>query len=304
MKKFEPGETARIANAALARRTQRRVVHGAPAGLLLPPGMQSAPRRMSAVHRLALLFVSLTVFSGFFVVFEPAPYDALMVGLMVLLPAVGLTAFNRPLIVYLTLWLLIVVFGFAACIAANDPAIAIPHITVTLYLALSSVVMAAFVAKRPDLHAHRVFRATTAAALISAISGLAGYFELFPGAKDWFTLFDRATGSFKDPNVFAPFLVPPILFLLHRALTSRLRGAVLPVAGIGILGSALLLSFSRGSWTNLAVGLIVYGALAMLTARTNWLRFKLVALMAVVSIIGLGLVAVAVVFLQKHLLPL
>ena len=88
--------------------------------------------------------------------------------------------------------------------------------------------------------------------------------------------------------------MPPILFLLHQALTNRLRGAVLPVAGIGALGSALLLSFSRGSWTNLAVGLTVYGALAMLTARTNWLRFKLIALLTVVSVIGLGLVAAAI----------
>ena len=84
------------------------------------PGKTAQPRRMSAVHRLALLFVSLTVFSGFFVVFEPAPYDALMVALMFLLPAIGLTALNRPLIIYLALWSLIIVFGFIACLAAND----------------------------------------------------------------------------------------------------------------------------------------------------------------------------------------
>lgn len=294
MSRFEPSETARIASGVMARRLRQRIVHSAPLELAGPAFSEPDVRPRGAVHRLALLFVSLTIFSGFFVVFEPAPYDALMMGLMVLLPAMGLAALNRPLLVYMVLWLLVVVFGFIACIAARDPALAIPHMVVTLYLVLSSIVIAAFVAKRPQTHARRVFRATTAAALLSAVTGIAGYLELFPGAKEWFTLFDRATGSFKDPNVFAPFLVPPILYLLHQALSNRLRGALLPIAGIGVLGTALLLSFSRGSWTNLVVGLAVYAAVMMLTARSNWLRFKLISMVTVVAIIGLGIVFAAI----------
>ncbi len=294
MSRFEPSETARIATAVMARRMRQRVVHGASLALTGPAFRQPAERPIGAIHKLALFFVSLTIFSGFFVVFEPAPYDALMIGLMVLLPTMGLTALNRPLLIYLVLWLLIVVFGFIACIAANDPTLALPHMVVTLYLALSSVVLAAFVARRPVAHASRVLRATTAAALLAAVTGIAGYMELFPGAKEWFTLFDRATGSFKDPNVFAPFLVLPILFLLHQALSNRLRSALLPIAGIGVLGTALLLSFSRGSWTNLVVGLAVYAALMLLTARNNWLRFKLISMVTVVAVIGHGIVFAAI----------
>ncbi len=294
MSRFEPTETARIASGVMARRMRQRVVHGASFALSGPAFTQPDVVPRGAVHRLALFLVSLTIFSGFFVVFEPAPYDAFMMGLMVLLPTMGLATLNRPLLVYLVLWLLVVVFGFVACIAAKDPTIALPHMVVTLYLVLSSVVIAAFVAKRPQAHARRLFRATTAAALLAAVTGIAGYLELFPGAKEWFTLFDRATGSFKDPNVFAPFLVPPILFLLHQALSNRLRGVLMPIAGIGVLGTALLLSFSRGSWTNLVVGLAVYGSLMMLTARSNWLRVKLISMVTVVAIIGLGLVFAAI----------
>ena len=249
--------------------------------------------RKSGVHRLALILVSLTIFSGFFVAFEPAPFDAMMIGLTVLLPCVGLVAITEANLVYLILWLLIVVFGFVASIVANDPATATPHIIITLYLSLGSFVLAAFVAKAPKAHGLRIFRASTAGALVAAITGICGYFDVFPGAKELFTVFDRATGSFKDPNVYAPFLVPPVIFLLHQALSNRLRGAILPVLGISVIGGALLLSFSRGAWSNLAVGLLVYGAITMLTARTNLLRFKLLAMVAVLAILGLGLVAAA-----------
>ena len=294
MNGFAVDERARRACLAMA---------GAPSGAtsasaaqrFLPPVLRAAvpEARKSEVHRLALMLVSLTIFSGFFVAFEPAPFDAMMIGLTVLLPCIGLVAITAANLVYLVLWSLIVVFGLIASVAANDPSTAAPHIVITLYLALGSFVIAAFVAKQPKAHARRIFRASTVGALVAALTGIAGYFDIVPGAKSLFTVFDRATGSFKDPNVYAPFLVPSIIFLLHQALSNRLRGAILPVAGIGIIGGALLLSFSRGAWINLAVGLSVYGVLTMLTARTNWLRFKLLAMVGVLAILGLGLVAVA-----------
>ena len=291
MSRIETNQRARMAADAMAAAASGGMAHRSARGV---PAAAAPPARKSAVHRLALMFVSLTIFSGFFVAFEPAPFDALMIVLTVLLPCIGLVAINTANLAYLVLWLLIVVFGFVASIAASDPGTATPHIVITLYLALGSFVIAAFVARQPRAHARRIFRASTAGALVAAVTGIAGYFDVVPGAKELFTVFDRATGSFKDPNVYAPFLVPPVIFLLHQALSNRPRGAILPVAGICVIGSALLLSFSRGAWTNLVVGLAVYGALTLLTARTNWLRFKLLAMVSILAILGLGLVAVAV----------
>mgnify|MGYP002682727202 CR=1 FL=1 len=51
----------------------------------------SKPASKSAAHRIALAIVWLTVASGFFVFSEPAPFDALTMGLIVLLPVIGLT---------------------------------------------------------------------------------------------------------------------------------------------------------------------------------------------------------------------
>jgi hypothetical protein len=53
--------------------------------------------------------------------------------------------------------------------------------------------------------------------VIAALFGIAGYFNLFPGAE-YFTRFDRARGTFQDPNVFGPFLVLPTLLLIQRLL--------------------------------------------------------------------------------------
>jgi hypothetical protein len=49
----------------------------------------------SATHRLALVLVWLTVASGAVVFTEPAPVDVLTVGLVVLLPVIGLVAISR-----------------------------------------------------------------------------------------------------------------------------------------------------------------------------------------------------------------
>ena len=45
------------------------------------------------------------------------------------------------------------------------------------------------------------------------LAGIAGYFNLIPGGHDLLTLYERARGTFKDPNVFGAFLVPALLAL-------------------------------------------------------------------------------------------
>ena len=47
--------------------------------------------------------------------------------------------------------------------------------------------------------------------------GIVGYFDLLPGAHELLTRYGRATGPFKDPNVFGPFLVPALVYALQPA---------------------------------------------------------------------------------------
>ncbi len=67
------------------------------------------------------LYVWFTIATGGVVFSEPAPYDALMIGAVLLLPVVGLTRFDRGLALYLSLWVLIVAGGYIATMQAGDP---------------------------------------------------------------------------------------------------------------------------------------------------------------------------------------
>lgn len=239
---------------------------------------ERAPSR-SFVHRLALLAVALAITTSGLVMTEPAPVDALTIGLIVLLPVIGLVAINPALLSYLCLWL---TAGAAAVLAASfslDLRATMMHVAVTLYLYVASFVFAAFVARNPRPHTELILKAWTLAALLAAGAAIVGYFDLLPGAYDLFTRYDRASGTFKDPNVFAPFVIVPILYMVSVALERRLRGMLLPLSVAGFLTLAVFLSFSRGAWINLAVSLTIFGYLSLATTRRADVRLKIIALL-------------------------
>lgn len=251
----------------------------------------AAPRR-SATHRLTLALVWLAIVSGAVVFTEPAPVDVLMMGLVVLLPVVGLVAVSPALIGLLALMLTAAASAYISAINAVDLGNAATHTSVSLYLYVATFVFAAFVAKRPGPHARLLLNAYQWGAMIAAVAGIIGYFDLVPGAHELLTRYDRATGMFKDPNVFGPFLVPAFVFALSRLVTGSLRRALLPMSLLLVLGFAVLLSFSRGAWMNLGVAVMLYGTLHILTARTHWARLK-IATLSVVGLAAFGMLVVA-----------
>lgn len=254
------------------------------------------PKAPSAVHLTCLALTWLAIFSGFFVITEPAPTDALMLGALVLLPLVGLTRFEPANLAYLFLWLVITACEFIATMLAADVGAAFIHTAVSLYLCIVSFVLAAFIARSPEAHAGLIVCAYISSALVGATLGIVGYFDLVPGTSDLFTRHERASAGFKDPNVYAPFLVPPMLFLLHNTLSHRFFGVVLNSIGMSIIGLAILLSFSRGAWVNLAIGGLVYAWLAFITARTDRQRLKLIGLLTLCVVLSVGLVGAALEF--------
>lgn len=239
---------------------------------------QSPPRqRMGAVHAIALAIVWFAFAVSGIVFVEPAPIDAMMFGLLLMLPILGLIRVTPPLMLYLTIWLVAAACALVGTLTAADPKLAMTHALVTVFLTLTSFIISAFVMRRPQKHAHLIFHAYVFAASIAAVAALAGYFRLFPGAFELFTRFDRASGTFKDPNVLGAFLVPPLVFLLQRMLTRGGLRFLWAALWAGIIGLAVLFTFSRGAWINLAVSVTIFGYLAFLTAPTNLQRLKILA---------------------------
>lgn len=266
----------------------------------VPAGYAHADRaeipRVGGLKHLALCLVWATFATSGFVFSEPAPVDALMLMLVFLLPLAGLVTLTPALTVYLSLWLIAAAAGLIAATTSLDLTRSLTHTGVTIYLYVASFVIAAFIASRPKAHTELVLGASFWAALAAAAAGIAGYFGLLPGADELFTRFGRASGTFKDPNVFGPFLVPAFLYALHMALGGKISRALLPLSAAGLLALAVFLSFSRGAWMNLAVSVVVYGYLAFVTARSEHQRHKIIALVVVsaVMIAAVGVVALQV----------
>jgi O-Antigen ligase len=250
-----------------------------PAGRLRapPPLAATAP---GAIH-LAILAVVWATFALSGVVFsEPAPVDMLLIGLIILLPTVGLVTITPVLTVYLSLWCIAAASGFLTSTLSRDIPASTVFTAISLYLYVASFVLGAFVARAPERHTELILSGWMIAAVIAAATGLIGYFKLVPGAYEMFTKFERAAGTFKDPNVFGPFLVAPFLYALHLVLTRPWYRSVGPLAIAGLLAIGVLLSFSRGAWINLALALVVYGTLAYATAPTAAQRQRIVLIVA------------------------
>lgn len=248
--------------------------------------------RSSVVHRLTLAFVWLAIASGAIVFSEPAPFDVLSLGLVVLLPAVGLVAFRPLLAGFFFLMMLPAAGALVGVMIAREVPVALTHTAVSIYLYVVTLAYALFVAKRPAVHAELLLKASLAGAIFASLCGIAGYFDLFPGAADLMTRYSRATGLFKDPNVFGPFLIVGFVYAFHLILTRPLRRTLLPGLALALLALAILLSFSRGAWTAAGIALVVYGALYVLTVGSQRARMKFLA-MLLVGAAALGCVLAA-----------
>jgi O-antigen ligase len=133
-----------------------------------------------------------------------------------------------------------------------------------------------------------LMRGYLAAALIAALAAVAGYFHLLGGTFDMFVLYDRARGTFNDPNVLGAFLVLPGLLVLQRMLAGRrvIRSTLMLL----LMLAALLLSFSRGAWGQFVFAAALMMALTFVTSRSSGERLRIL----IVAVLGLLAVVVFV----------
>lgn len=260
-------------------------------GIASTPSRTPASKR-SAVHKTALALVWMTVASSAVVFSEPAPFELLMMGLIVLLPTVGLARLTPALLLIMGLWLLVGAGGFLASTAAFDMRRSALHAFITLYLSIASIVLAGFVRQNPEAHARLMMNAYLVAATVASLAALVGYFDLVPSMTETLTLFGRARGTFKDPNVLGAFLAPAIVFAMRLWLDRPGLRSLVPLGVAGLVTLGALLSFSRGAWFNAAVSLAVFGYLSFVTAKATRRQLRLV-LLGVFGVVGAGVIVVA-----------
>jgi O-antigen ligase len=239
--------------------------------------------------------IAAIVFAGGFVMFEPSPYELLLVPVVALWAFFGLKL-NRHLLPMAVLTLLYVAGGILSVTQIEATGAGFMYMAITLFMALSSIFFATVIAERPERRLALIRNAYIAAAVVVSLIGILAYFQAIPGS-DLFLRYARVKGTFKDPNVFGPFLILPATFLVSGILTRSLRRSLPSIAALLIMLFAIFLSFSRAAW-GLAVFAIVVAALfAFMNQRRQIARFRLVA-----SFAG-GIAAVAMLLAVSLTIP-
>ncbi|HVY20036.1 MAG TPA: hypothetical protein VHA70_08130 [Bauldia sp.] len=248
--------------------------------------------RWRAGLRIADLAVAAIVFLGGFVIFEPAPYELLLVPTIVVWAVFGLR-FNLYTLPLTALLLAYIAGGWLSFTQLDDFSKPFIYMATTSFLAASSVFFAAVIIEDPEKRMRIIRNAYVWSAVIAATIGVLAYFEVLPGS-DLFKRYDRAMGPFQDPNVFAPFLVLPLCFLARDILTRRIRESPWEIAGFLMILFATLLAFSRAGWGLAVFAVLVTAFLTFAESRSSLLRFRLVAYLVGGGAAVMMLLAVAI----------
>jgi hypothetical protein len=251
--------------------------------------LRAAPLRLSiaGMQRIALfLFIACSAFASI----EPSPYEIFFVVALLVFGLHGLL-FDRGLIPMIIGLALFNAGGVLALIPFIEDHDSVTFIAISVYISITAVFFAALIAKSPLERMRTIRSGYVLAGCIASGFAIVGYFNI-GGLGEHFTLYGRASGTFKDPNVLGSFLAPPLVFLAQDIMLKRggLWRNVLPLL---VMLVALLLSFSRGSWgvwvgsTALTIGL------TFVTTRSPALRRRIVALSIVGVVAVLILLAIA-----------
>jgi hypothetical protein len=234
------------------------------------------------------LFLAVSAFAAI----EPSPYEAMFfVALLAFAP--GGLRFDRAMTPLIVSFALYDAGGLLSLVPFVGESESVTFIAITLYITLTTLFFAAVVAAAPNERMETIRSGYVFAGLVAAALGILGYFDV-AGTGDYFTLYDntRAMGPFKDPNVYGPFLVPPIVWLCQDLILGRGRplGAAIKLA---VLLFGLLLSFSRGAIIDfVGSGALLLG-LTFLTATSPGERRRTVAIAAAMALLVGLLVMIA-----------
>lgn len=216
----------------------------------------------------------LTASSGFALI-EPSPYELVFL-LMVFVFALTGIRFSQKLLPMALLLLVYNIGGTFSLIPWMDDPAAVRFTAVSVYLMITAIVLAAIMAEDAVGRLETLRRGYLFAAWCAGFAAILGYFDI-AGLGGAFTLYGRASGTFKDPNVLGPFLVLPIVYALQHILIGRL-GLMRGLALMSVPLAALFLTFSRGGWGNLVASTLLMVGLTFLTAPGASQRARIVFL--------------------------
>ncbi len=233
----------------------------------------SAPIMLNTDKVRVYLF-GLMIFFGSIVSIEPSPYD---LGSLMAIPFFVITGFKikRGLVFFIFIITLYEIGGFSALVPHFNRQDAVTFQLLSFYLYLTSLFFAFFFSENSLERLNFCLKAYAGGAVFAALCGIIGYFDI-GGTAAYFTLYTRASGTFKDPNVFGSYLILGALFLMQRVLLGYTKHYLISLIFLLILIIGVLLSFSRGSWGAMVFSSISMIMLAYLTSDTAAMRRRII----------------------------
>lgn len=264
-----------------------------------PPARAARPILVtSAGFRSLLLW--LFVFSGSFVKFEPAPYEFLFMLAALAFAASGALRFHAALAPLVATLAMLNVGGLMSVTPWIFETKSVIFVLISIYMSITCIFYACLMLDDTINRLNTIKSAYAWTAAIASILGVLGYFDV-GGTKEMLTRYDRAMGLFKDPNVFGPFLVLPLVWLADDVVNGAWRGRE---RGYSLLGAAwrtmvplfliiigMFLSMSRGAWGVCVAALGLTIALRFFLESDARLRQRII----VMTVAGVGLLVVLLV---------
>jgi len=230
-----------------------------------------------------------------FAAIEPSPYEFMFAVTVLAFARSGLS-FDRAIIPMIVLLATLNAGGLLSLTPWVDERASVMFVAISVYIAVTAVFFAGLVANDPINRLSTIRSGYVVAGTLAAILGILGYFNVM-GLGPYFTLYDnsRASGPFKDPNVFGPFLVPPIVWLAQDLLLKR-KNAIGALGPLLIMLVGILLSFSRGAWGVVIASIALLIIFTFLTTRSAALRWRIVVLTAlgVLGLVALVMAALSI----------
>ena len=234
-----------------------------------------------------ILFVTLALSSIAFI--EPSPHDLMMIVLLGGCVAARVP-FDRklvPLLILLIVWL---IGGLLSLTQVPDQRNTLQYDGTSIYLAIAAMLFACMFCDGDMARLKILRRGYLVAALVATAAGYAGFFHVVPHYQIFLDN-ARVSATFKDPNVFGPFLIFPLLLLIIGLMTRGLRIGSLILA-MALLGG-LFLSFSRGAWMHFAVSALV--AVTLLFAVSEPRMRTRIVLLGIAATVAAALVVAALI---------
>lgn len=222
------------------------------------------------------------------VIFEPAPVDLGITFLFICGILFAKISIRNSLSSLYMLLFAMVITNLVPLLIAEDKIIGIKYFAITLYLMLSWLFFVGLVNVYGQKAIKVIFSGYTFAVLLSSLLGILAYLSLIP-SSDMFLKFGRATGLFKDPNVYGPFMIPVILYALIKLEDVKKSYKIWWILVIVLSSFAVLLSYSRAAWGSYILSLIVY------TVIRFWMKPNIKLIFN--GIIMCGLVVIGLMYL-------